>query len=86
VVAHRASIFIPFTFIAGLYGMNVKGMPELEYRYGYRGAARAVSPPRLARPARLSWFEAESRVESRRPAPGVAYVGRLSTFDFRLSL
>jgi len=29
------SIFIPLTFIAGIYGMNFKYMPELEWRYGY---------------------------------------------------
>jgi len=30
-----ASIFIPLTFIAGVYGMNFKYMPELEQQYGY---------------------------------------------------
>jgi magnesium transporter len=30
-----ATIFIPLTFIAGVYGMNFKFMPELEWRYGY---------------------------------------------------
>ncbi len=30
-----ATIFIPLSFIAGLYGMNFKYMPELESRYGY---------------------------------------------------
>jgi magnesium transporter len=30
-----ATIFIPLTFIAGLYGMNFRYMPELEWRYGY---------------------------------------------------
>ena len=30
-----AAIFIPLTFIAGIYGMNFKFMPELEWRYGY---------------------------------------------------
>lgn len=30
-----ATIFIPLTFIAGVYGMNFKYMPELEWRYGY---------------------------------------------------
>jgi magnesium transporter len=28
-------IFIPLTFIVGLYGMNFKYMPELEYKYSY---------------------------------------------------
>lgn len=30
-----SSIFIPLTFIAGLYGMNFAKMPELHWRYGY---------------------------------------------------
>ncbi len=30
-----ASIFIPLTFLAGIYGMNFKYMPELEWRWGY---------------------------------------------------
>jgi magnesium transporter len=30
-----ATIFIPLTFIVGLYGMNFKWMPELEWPWGY---------------------------------------------------
>lgn len=30
-----SSIFIPLTFIVGIYGMNFKYMPELEKPYGY---------------------------------------------------
>jgi len=30
-----ATIFIPLTFIVGVYGMNFKYMPELEWRFGY---------------------------------------------------
>ncbi|HDP26186.1 MAG TPA: magnesium/cobalt transporter CorA [Deltaproteobacteria bacterium] len=30
-----ASIFIPLTFIAGIYGMNFAYMPELEWRWSY---------------------------------------------------
>jgi len=30
-----ATIFIPLTFIAGIYGMNFKYMPELERHWGY---------------------------------------------------
>jgi len=33
-----ASLFIPLTFIAGVYGMNFDNMPELHYKYGYFGA------------------------------------------------
>jgi len=30
-----ATIFIPLTFIAGIYGMNFENMPELKHPYGY---------------------------------------------------
>jgi magnesium transporter len=30
-----AAIFIPLTFIAGIYGMNFEFMPELSWEYGY---------------------------------------------------
>ena len=30
-----ASIFIPLTFLAGIYGMNFEYIPELKFRYGY---------------------------------------------------
>jgi magnesium transporter len=30
-----ATIFMPLTFIAGIYGMNFKYMPELGWRWGY---------------------------------------------------
>lgn len=30
-----ATIFMPLTFLAGVYGMNFKYMPELEWRWGY---------------------------------------------------
>jgi len=30
-----ATIFMPLTFLAGVYGMNFKYMPELEWRFGY---------------------------------------------------
>lgn len=30
-----ATIFMPLTFIVGVYGMNFKYMPELEWRWGY---------------------------------------------------
>lgn len=37
VLTIMASIFIPLTFIAGVYGMNFKHMPELDSPYGYVG-------------------------------------------------
>ena len=30
-----STIFIPLTFIAGIYGMNFENMPELRYKWGY---------------------------------------------------
>ena len=30
-----ATVFIPLTFIAGIYGMNFDNMPELHYKYSY---------------------------------------------------
>lgn len=32
-----ATIFIPLTFIVGIYGMNFEHMPELSWRWGYFG-------------------------------------------------
>ncbi len=32
-----STIFIPLTFIAGVYGMNFEYMPELTWKYGYAG-------------------------------------------------
>ena len=29
------TIFVPLSFLVGLYGMNFDYMPELHYRYGY---------------------------------------------------
>ncbi len=31
------TIFVPLSFLAGLYGMNFEHMPELHWRYGYFG-------------------------------------------------
>lgn len=35
VLTIMASIFIPLTFMAGIYGMNFDHMPELHFEYGY---------------------------------------------------
>lgn len=32
-----STIFIPLTFLAGVYGMNFKYLPELDWKYGYLG-------------------------------------------------
>ena len=30
-----STIFIPLTFLAGIWGMNFRVMPELDWKYGY---------------------------------------------------
>jgi magnesium transporter len=35
VLTIMASLFIPLTFMAGIYGMNFDNMPELKYKYSY---------------------------------------------------
>ena len=32
-----ATIFIPLTFVAGIYGMNFEHMPELKWKWAYAG-------------------------------------------------
>ncbi len=54
-----ATIFIPLTFIAGVYGMNFEHMPELSWRYGYAliwGVMIAVGLGMLAFFRRRNWF------------------------------
>ena len=49
-----SSIFIPLTFIAGVYGMNFENMPELEMKYGYFIALGAMI---LIGLSMLAWFK-----------------------------
>jgi magnesium transporter len=54
-----AALFIPLTFIAGVYGMNFKFMPELSWRYGYflvLGVMAAVAVAMLLFFKRKKWF------------------------------
>ena len=37
-----ATLFIPLTFLAGIYGMNFAFMPELKWRWGYPGVLGAM--------------------------------------------
>ncbi|MBL7964836.1 MAG: magnesium/cobalt transporter CorA [Flavobacteriales bacterium] len=48
-----STIFIPLTFIVGIYGMNFDHMPELRWRYGYFGVLGAMSIMALLM---LAWF------------------------------
>jgi len=38
-----ATIFIPLTFVAGIYGMNFRHMPELEWQWGYTAALSTMA-------------------------------------------
>lgn len=54
-----ATIFIPLTFIAGVYGMNFEFMPELGWRWGYPAVLAlmlAVALGMLAYFRRQGWF------------------------------
>jgi magnesium transporter len=53
------SIFIPLSFISGVYGMNFQNMPELTYKYGYfviLGAMAAVFAGMLIFLRRKKWL------------------------------
>lgn len=54
-----STIFIPLTFLAGIYGMNFKFMPELEWRWGYfalLGGMAALAVAMLAFFRRRKWL------------------------------
>lgn len=59
VLTIMSAIFIPLTFIAGVYGMNFAYMPELQYRNGYfivLGAMVAVFLGMVIFLKRKKWF------------------------------
>jgi magnesium transporter len=59
VLTVMASIFIPLTFVAGVYGMNFDYMPELRARFGYPlalGAMAAIALALLAYFWRRGWL------------------------------
>jgi magnesium transporter len=54
-----ATIFMPITFVVGVYGMNFRYMPELEWRYGYPAAmalCAAVALGMVVWFRRRGWF------------------------------
>ena len=54
-----STIFIPLSFLAGIYGMNFKYLPELEWRWGYfalLGVMAAVAVSMLAFFRRKKWL------------------------------
>lgn len=48
------AIFIPLTFISGIYGMNFDNMPELNWRFGYYGALGVMGAIAVSM---LLWFK-----------------------------
>ncbi|MDA0999419.1 MAG: magnesium/cobalt transporter CorA [bacterium] len=59
VLTIMATLFIPLTFVAGVYGMNFKFMPELEWRWGYfaaLGGMGAAAAGMLVYFRRKKWF------------------------------
>ncbi|OMP68385.1 magnesium/cobalt transporter CorA [Domibacillus epiphyticus] len=54
------TIFMPLTFIAGIYGMNFEYMPELTWRYGYfmaLGLMAGIALTMFAFFRRKGWFK-----------------------------
>jgi magnesium transporter len=62
-----SSIFIPLTFIVGVYGMNFEHMPEIGWRYGYAfswGIMLAVVVGLLVYFRRNGWIGGENGPKS----------------------
>ena len=57
-----STIFIPLTFIAGVYGMNFKHMPELEWAWAYPVCLLVML---LAALAMMYWFMSKGWFKSR---------------------
>ena len=53
-----ATIFMPLSWIAGVYGMNFDHMPELHWDYGYFLAWSAM----LAISAGIIWWFKKSKI------------------------
>lgn len=49
-----ATVFIPLTFVAGIYGMNFQNMPELAWRWGYPTALGTMA---LIALGMIWWFK-----------------------------
>ena len=49
-----SSIFIPLTFVVGVYGMNFDNMPELRHPWGYFAVLAAMA---LFTLGMLAWFK-----------------------------
>jgi magnesium transporter len=57
-----ATVMLPITFIAGVYGMNFKNMPELEWPWGYAWALGLMGTVAIGT---LVWFWKKGWIGSR---------------------
>jgi magnesium transporter len=55
-----ATVFLPVSFIASVYGMNFEGMPELHSPIGYPAALAAMA---LTAGGLLLWFKRRGWLE-----------------------
>jgi Na+/melibiose symporter-like transporter len=53
VLATVATIFMPLTLLAGIYGMNFEHMPELKWQWGYFGVLIFIGVVVMVA---VSWF------------------------------
>jgi len=68
-----STIFIPLTFLVGVYGMNFRHMPELEWRFAYPALWLAMIGLAVAMYVgfrRRGWIGAGTSREARRDAAG----------------
>lgn len=66
------TVFVPLSFLAGVYGMNFEYMPELRFRYGYfmaLGLMAATAGGALFVMRRRGWMGEGSAVPDRRERP-----------------
>ena len=71
VLAVVATIFMPLTLLAGIYGMNFHYMPELEWHWGYFAVLGVIGVVILAMALRFwaaGWFSwGRQRMSSVKP-------------------
>ena len=60
VLTMTATVFLPLSFIAGVYGLNFENMPELHWRWGYPAVLVAMA---LAAMMLLWWFRRRGWME-----------------------
>jgi magnesium transporter len=71
-----ASIFIPLTFIVGVYGMNFDVMPELRWRYGYPAVLGGMA---LLSIGLLLWFRRRGWIGGRQRRGAVTSTSAIAT-------